>query len=412
MPKKKGKKKAGDAEAEPIAEASTDAPDATAVPTTPAVLAQALQQMKLKAEQAIAEKKQEQGHKFWNTQPVPQAGDEAPEDTSVNDEIETKVVADVQEEPYALPPSFEWSVCDMTDPSVASEVYTLLCENYVEDDDNMFRFDYSREFLKWALTPPGYIPEWHLGVRAASGKKKLVGFITGIPVEMSVHGKKRKMCEINFLCVHKKLRDKRLAPMLIKEITRRVNITDVWQAVYTAGAVLPTPVAQNRYYHRSLNPKKLIEIGFSRLAPRMTMSRTIKLYKLPEEPQTVGIRPMEKKDIPQCQKLLMSYLKNFKLHQCYDKTEFEHWFLPREGVVNTYVVADPATQKITDMCSFYTLPSSIIGHEKYSTLKAAYSFYNFQTKTPWQQLMTDALILAKQVFFIMWLGRGGREGFG
>lgn len=29
------------------------------------------------------------------------------------------------------------------------ELYTLLNENYVEDDDNMFRFDYSPSFLKW-----------------------------------------------------------------------------------------------------------------------------------------------------------------------------------------------------------------------------------------------------------------------
>jgi len=35
------------------------------------------------------------------------------------------------------------------------EVYVLLNENYVEDDDNMFRFDYSSEFLRWALQPPG-----------------------------------------------------------------------------------------------------------------------------------------------------------------------------------------------------------------------------------------------------------------
>ena len=32
------------------------------------------------------------------------------------------------------------------------EVYTLLNENYVEDDDNMFRFDYSPEFLHWLVT--------------------------------------------------------------------------------------------------------------------------------------------------------------------------------------------------------------------------------------------------------------------
>lgn len=29
------------------------------------------------------------------------------------------------------------------------ELYVLLSENYVEDDDNMFRFDYSPEFLQW-----------------------------------------------------------------------------------------------------------------------------------------------------------------------------------------------------------------------------------------------------------------------
>ena len=37
------------------------------------------------------------------------------------------------------------------------KVYNLLNENYVEDDDNMFRFDYSKPFLHWALTPPGFI---------------------------------------------------------------------------------------------------------------------------------------------------------------------------------------------------------------------------------------------------------------
>jgi hypothetical protein len=29
------------------------------------------------------------------------------------------------------------------------DIYTLLYENYVEDDDNMFRFDYSIPFLRW-----------------------------------------------------------------------------------------------------------------------------------------------------------------------------------------------------------------------------------------------------------------------
>ena len=54
------------------------------------------------------------------------------------------------------------------------------------------------------------------------------------------------MVEINYLCVHKKLRSKRVAPVLIKEITRRVNLTGVFQAVYTAGVILPSPVSKCR----------------------------------------------------------------------------------------------------------------------------------------------------------------------
>jgi len=54
------------------------------------------------------------------------------------------------------------------------------------------------------------------------------------------------MVEINFLCVHKKLRSKRVAPVLIREITRRVNMQGLFQAVYTAGVLLPKPVAKCR----------------------------------------------------------------------------------------------------------------------------------------------------------------------
>lgn len=141
----------------------------------------------------------------------------------------------------------------MEDPSSAEEVYELLTNHYVEDDGGNFRFDYSKDFLKWALTPPGYKKDWLLGVRGGK-QNKLYGFISGIPVKMCVHGHERIMAEINFLCVHNKLRSYRLAPMLIREITRRVNLCDIWQAIYTSGTTLPTPFGSAVYWHRNLNP--------------------------------------------------------------------------------------------------------------------------------------------------------------
>jgi hypothetical protein len=121
-------------------------------------------------------------YKFWSTQPVPRI-DETPTE---HGPIERKSVADVATDPYPLPTSFEWDSIDMTVEANVKEVYSLLYENYVEDDDNMFRFDYSADFLKWALMPPGFRREWHVGVRSSTNKK-LVAFISGIPQKMRVY---------------------------------------------------------------------------------------------------------------------------------------------------------------------------------------------------------------------------------
>ena len=65
------------------------------------------------------------------------------------------------------------------------ELYVLLSENYVEDDDNMFRFDYGREFIHWALQPPDWRQSWHCGIRATTSGK-LVGFISAVPAHIRV----------------------------------------------------------------------------------------------------------------------------------------------------------------------------------------------------------------------------------
>lgn len=129
--------------------------------------------------------------------------------------------------------------------------------------------------------PPGWRKDWHCGLRVTKSKK-LVAFIGAIPCKMQVRDKCVEMVEINFLCVHKQLRSKRVTPVLVKEITRRVNLTGIFQAAFTAGVVLPKPITTSRYWHRSLNPKKLIECGFSSLSHKMTQKMTIKLYSLPK----------------------------------------------------------------------------------------------------------------------------------
>ncbi|KAI3463253.1 hypothetical protein Pfo_019916, partial [Paulownia fortunei] len=94
---------------------------------------------------ALARKVQEslslaKRHKFWETQPVGQFKDLG--DTSLPEgPIEQPTpVSEVKQEPYNLPIPYEWITCDIESEEVCTEVYNLLTNNYVEDDENMFRF--------------------------------------------------------------------------------------------------------------------------------------------------------------------------------------------------------------------------------------------------------------------------------
>ncbi|KAF6157235.1 hypothetical protein GIB67_041696 [Kingdonia uniflora] len=115
-----------------------------------------------------------------------------------------------------------------------------------------------------------------------------------------------------------------------------------------------------------------------------------------EPPTPLSFRKMVFSDIPSVTRLLKTYLSQFIVAPDFNGDDVEHWLLPKENVVDSFVVENPETNTITDFCSFYTLPSSILGNQNYSNLKAAYSYYNISTETPLLQLMNDALIVAKQ----------------
>ncbi|KAK0407205.1 hypothetical protein QR680_019073 [Steinernema hermaphroditum] len=308
-------------------------------------------------------------------------------------------MSNLRKEFHSLLGQLKFSDIDINDEGELNELYTLLSENYVED--GKFRMDYSHELLRWALGPPGYRKQWHLGVRATVESKdkkgKLLAFIAAIPITVRVYSQTVKMVKIDFLCVHKGRRSQKLTPGLIKEITRRVNLAGISQAAFTAGITEPKPIAQCRNWHRSLNPRKLINVGFSNLKPRMTLPLAVKFYNLPDTPKTPGLIPMETKHVNAAFKLLTKHLTQYDLVPVYTKEEFAHFFLPRPKVVYTYVVEKDG--KVTDFISFYSLPWSIMNHPKYKMLHCAYSFYNVATSVNLVELVNDGLILAKKEGF-------------
>ena len=354
-------------------------------------------------------------YKFWQTQPVPRFDEKASATQQPDGAIKEVVAEKVPKEAAPLPEGYEWVELDLTQEAEIKEVYQLLTFHYVEDDSATFRFNYSEEFLDWALKAPGWKKSWHIGVRAKGPSKLLVATIFGIPTKIRARKNALDVVEINFLCIHKKLRSKRLAPVLIKEITRRCNLLGIYQAVYTAGVLIPTPVGTCRYFHRPLDWLKLYEVKFSPLPPNMTKAMMIAKNKVSTKTSTEGWREMKKSDASAVHDLLLKYSKRFDLAHELNEAEVEHWFLDKNKSLDKRVVwsfvTDGSDGKITDFISFYCLESSVIGEasQKHDKIRAAYLFYyaSEHAFNPEEQglkerlngVVADALVEAKKAKF-------------
>lgn len=94
--------------------------------------------------------------------------------------------------------------------------------------------------------------------------------------------------------------------------------------------------------------------------------------------------------------VLLQYLSKFELAPEFTLEEVKHYFLFKEKIIYSYVVADEQGT-VTDFVSFYSLPSTVVNHRTHDSVNAAYSFYNVATSRSWDDLMMDAIIMAKKV---------------
>lgn len=60
---------------------------------------------------------------------------------------------------------------------------------------------------------------------------------------------------------------------------------------------------------------------------------------------------MRAEDGPAVQALLEEYLKRFQLRPKFSEQEVLHWLLPREEVIDTYVVEVCVPKQLSDLCS-------------------------------------------------------------
>lgn len=315
--------------------------------------------------------------------------------------------------PLPLPDALEWTTISLSEPEQLDEVFLLLRDHYVENTGGEFRIYYSKEFLRWDMEPVHKVAEWCLGIRQRSDNK-LVGFLSGIPVQLQVYDEGPGTCaEINFFCIHFDWRKAAhsgisLARLMITEMTRRVYNAGVRLALYTGGQELPNVITRARYYHRKINCRKLVDCGFSYLPRNMTMEELEEKFSLPEEP-ALPLRPLEERDIPRCLELLNQHNSKYNLqfYRVFSEEELKHTLIADSpGIVYSYVLETDGV--VTDFTSFYCVPSTILKareedpdgpKEIVGEIKNGYLYYTSVTTVSEEDMLASLLVIGKKENF-------------
>jgi glycylpeptide N-tetradecanoyltransferase len=342
-------------------------------------------------------------HRFWETQPVAvkttsygEKDDKNPylrikvplalEPSEVTGRIISPNQEDFLQEPLQLPAGYAWIQPEL------EFLGNFLREFYATDPDGNFRVTYSNETISWVITAPGFRKDWCIGVEKTD-TKTLIGLIIATPSIVKILDDPVPLVQINFLCVRPSYRGKSLAPIMIREISRRVAITGTMAAIYTAAIELPHAISRCDYYHRPLNMKKLIKLEFCHKNPKLTMAGTLKQYVLPKITSNPGLRKLEDKDVEAACSLLNKYLEQFKIYTIFNSDDFRHHFMPRDGVVYSYVVEKEG--QLVNFVSFYSIDTVAMKHED-NIIKCAYLYYVIDPN-----ILPEILTIASEIGFDM-----------
>ncbi len=343
----------------------------------------------------------DKNHKFWNGLPVPRMNEKR-----VDGVVKEFDQSDIEKEAYHLPKEFEWSTLDLRDKETCNDVIKFL-NKY--NNNTEFRPDYTDYFLKWLLGVglESYNPSYCLGVRVSiapssttegsPGSGRLAGLIAGRIVKTQVNRHILDMGQVELMCIHPKLRNKRLCTVLIKELTRRYQIDGYNCATYTTYRHVAKPLCTVNNYHRAINLKVLLETGFTKVQ-NVSLKDLKKSYRLPEEPDN-GLDKfvkMEEGHVGEAYEALNEYMDKYNYHPIYSEEEFRQTFYNNK-VVTSFVVLDDDGH-VTDFSSYYIQQAKVCNDkkDKHPHIRVGYLFYYTSLlETPYR-MVKDTLIMAKK----------------
>ena len=266
----------------------------------------------------------------------------------------------IRQEPYSLPQGFHWVTLTNSD----TEEVVKLARKF----ENLININFSDD-VKYNFMHPNAKNEWQFSIQTSNGK--LAAVTIGRSICISI-GEVSITCIHPTMVYHPKYRSKRLWYMLVKELMRRANLSNINHLVFflhSTNIMKPT------------NTRHIWSYSFN----NPTSSQ------LPSSSRTPGWRRMTSEDVPIASALINKWSSQFEIRRVFNsEEEFTHKFLcpTIPNSVFTYVVENE-TNNITDLVSFRLQSKSLL-----HVLAAATTVVS--TKSPVKELITDTLVCVKK----------------
>ena len=265
----------------------------------------------------------------------------------------------IRQEPYSLPQGFQWvTVSSSNVEQVAKFVNKCHVEAFRITYDHEYDMNMINHFLTYSNAKRS---DWQFGIQTTGGK--LVGIILAIPKHICIKTEIKVFAEVIVMSCHKKYKNNRLSYILIKELMRRANLTEINQLIwYDYPLFKPVTIVTHWIYQFNQHTSS-----------QLTCS-----------PRTPGWRRMTSEDVPSALALINKWSSQFEIKQVFNSEEISYVYLLQKHVF-TYVV-EGKSNEITDLVSY-----NLYAPQTHAHINVVVS-----TQSPVKQLIIDALVCARE----------------
>lgn len=254
------------------------------------------------------------------------------------------------------------------------EIHNLLSNHYIEDDNNIIRLIYSKDFLYWYLKK---VPdELIIGLIY---KNKLVGLITAIIIDVIISKEHKSMPYVNLFCLQKKIRKLGLSKLMIDELKIRLQKMGMTDVIYATMKQITNYYCIGEDFIIPINYHKLKKINFIDI---------IQSNELEYNP----LQLMEIDDIKIIRDKLNIFLSKYLIHPYFTQESIQDFFLSKKNIVYSFVIRN-INNIPTDFISIYKhYYYCIEKNEMLSVAQLTFYYYETVTLTQLVKYLIDKLL--------------------